>query len=1037
MKSFTPKFVFLLALAWMFSSTNILAEWPAYRADSTRTGFVDVDLGPDMKLLWSFNQAQPPQPAWPQPARRSYWQRLDSIMPRVTDDATFQPIIVQGKIYFGSSADDHLYCLEATSGRVLWTFCTNGPIRYAPFYADDRLFFGSDDGSVYCLNADKGHLLWSRRIFQEDRRVPGNGRIISSWPIRTGCVVKNGVVFATAGLFPQQGTVAFALSIDQGEEVWRQKMTDSPQGYLVASTEHLYIPTGRGNPIALDLKDGSFIKRFTGVGGTFSVVTDEALIAGRGNNGTLSVSDTQSTERIVEIRGTQLAVTPQYSVFYQSPFVTVLDRGRFFKTNRKIKDCEVKLNALRSELKTAPSSSREESLKLSILNVSKTLEDARLDLPDCVHFKKEIGECSVLMATSTYLVTGFKNGVNLYRLDTGMIEASYSCEGTPLGMALSEHSMIISNERGNIFCYGLSESLKPSVQSMAQPRPAVDWKSQGYALVLGIPTQDQLAQMLDRATWQLLVIDPDLEQIQKLRKRFMRMGSYGPRITAHCVASENLPFTDYLANVIYLSATARKLYSEEAVSRVLRPHGGELRSFGGDVLYRRGALPGEGSWTHLYGNPGNTSHSGDEWTRQEMSLQWFGGPGPQQMVDRHLRGSAPLYENGMLIVPGENVIVGVDPYNGTELWSRKLERSQRYSMPYDTGYMSLNTGRLAIAVNDACDVLDALSGNRLESFDIPGNPVGKHWGYTVIQKDRLIGSIQKETASRTTPGYQQIDSDYRNNQPLVTSEALFGMSINEPKDQWVYQGGVLLNASFTLSKDRVSFVESRSPSALADNGGRITLKDLMDGPVSLVTLSCETGRVLWRKPLPISILKSRNILYLQAYENRLIACGSHGNARNDTTYSVACFDHSSGSLNWESSHEKGKPGQMFHGEQVHHPVIMKDLLITEPVIYHLENGVPIASFQSNDPWVLDRPGHSCGTLSAGGDCLFFRATNPTVLDLSQNLASGESSIKLSPSRTGCWINIIPAGGLVMIPEASAGCVCHFSLQTSMAFLPRR
>jgi hypothetical protein len=152
---------------------------------------------------------------------------------------------------------------------------------------------------------------------------------------------------------------------------------------------------------------------------------------------------------------------------------------------------------------------------------------------------------------------------------------------------------------------------------------------------------------------------------------------------------------------------------------------------------------------------------------------------------------------------------------------------------------------------------------------------------------------------------------------------------------------------------------------------------------------------------------------------------------------VACFDHSSGSLHWEAFHEKGKPGQMFHGEQVHHPVIMKDLLITEPVIYHLETGVPVASFQSNDPWVLDRPGHSCGTLSAGGDCLFFRATNPTVLDLSENLASGESSIKLSPSRTGCWINIIPAGGLVMIPEASAGCVCHFSLQTSMAFLPRR
>jgi hypothetical protein len=60
---------------------------------------------------------------------------------------------------------------------------------------------------------------------------------------------------------------------------------------------------------------------------------------------------------------------------------------------------------------------------------------------------------------------------------------------------------------------------------------------------------------------------------------------------------------------------------------------------------------------------------------------------------------------------------------------------------------------------------------------------------------------------------------------------------------------------------------------------------------------------------------------------------------------VACFDHSTGSLNWEASHEKGKPGQMFHGEQVHHPVIMKDLLITEPVIYKLDTGEPL--FHSN------------------------------------------------------------------------------------------
>jgi hypothetical protein len=114
--------------------------------------------------------------------------------------------------------------------------------------------------------------------------------------------------------------------------------------------------------------------------------------------------------------------------------------------------------------------------------------------------------------------------------------------------------------------------------------------------------------------------------------------------------------------------------------------------------------------------------------------------------------------------------------------------------------------------------------------------------------DQLIGSIQKETASRTIPGYQQIDSDYRNDQPLVTSEALFGISINEPAEHWVYQGGVILNTSFTLSNDRISFIESQSPSALANRTLEESLKDLMDGPVSLVTLSSETGKCYGSSP---------------------------------------------------------------------------------------------------------------------------------------------------------------------------------------------
>ena len=39
-------------------------------------------------------------------------------------------------------------------------------------------------------------------------------------------------------------------------------------------------------------------------------------------------------------------------------------------------------------------------------------------------------------------------------------------------------------------------------------------------------------------------------------------------------------------------------------------------------------------------------------------------------------------------------------------------------------------------------------------------------------------------------------------------------------------------------------------------------------------------------------------------------------------------------------------------------------------------------------------------------------------------------------RLGCWINAIPTNGLVVMPEASAGCVCMFSIASTIVMEPR-
>ena len=67
-------------------------------------------------------------------------------------------------------------------------------------------------------------------------------------------------------------------------------------------------------------------------------------------------------------------------------------------------------------------------------------------------------------------------------------------------------------------------------------------------------------------------------------------------------------------------------------------------------------------------------------------------------------------------------------------------------------------------------------------------------------------------------------------------------------------------------------------------------------------------------------------------------------------------------------------------------------------------------------------------MTGTGDGLLFRADNPTLFRFSDG-----SFTRLAPTRPGCWLNILPVEGGVVIPEASASCVCGYPIQASMGF----
>jgi hypothetical protein len=79
------------------------------------------------------------------------------------------------------------------------------------------------------------------------------------------------------------------------------------------------------------------------------------------------------------------------------------------------------------------------------------------------------------------------------------------------------------------------------------------------------------------------------------------------------------------------------------------------------------------------------------------------------------------------------------------------------------------------------------------------------------------------------------------------------------------------------------------------------------------------------------------------------------------------------------------------------------------------------------PFTFERS-YGCGQLAGSKHMLLFRSATLGYLDLSR----GSGVENFGGIRPGCWINALPVGGLVLVPDASAGCQCSYQNRSWMA-----
>lgn len=1039
------------------------ADWPQYRADSGRAGHTPERLPDRLHLQWTYHAPHAPRPAWPD----VYWQRQ-------TYDLAYQPVIARGALYYGSSADCKVYALDAATGRERWSFFTDGPVRFAPAVWRDRLFVASDDGYLYCLAVRDGKLLWRKRGGLDDRKILGNGRMVSRWPARGGPVIHGNIVYFGAGIFPSQGFFLYALDPETGKTVWVNNTSGNTrgnhitggyafgnvtaQGYLAVSGDTLMVSTGRAVPAAYDLKTGAF-KYFRALelsytGGSWVMAVDKLvfnsdLILHRDTGYTLCNKVGNAKERIT-VRSRpkkaevmiEAAASPTRIFVATGKRIKAIDRSHPLDENSDIWDMTQSLYF----------KWRGPMAKKRAPHKAVATKDLWSVAVDCTG--------TVIVAGNT-VYTGGKGVVSGIRTDSRKTAWTHEVDGTAHGLAASGGRLYVSTDTGKIYCFGKDKTAKPAVIEKRPATPAsagsdglaqeIIRKSgvtEGYCLDFGCGGGELAYALAKRTNLHVIAVDDDPKQVEAARRALDSAGLYGTRVTVLQADLNNTNLPDYFANLIVSARSAK--HGESSIpskewQRVQRPCGGvaALGRPGSLKVRERGALEGAGSWTHQFGNSGNTACSDDTIIKGPLGVLWFSSVGPDKMPGEKSRNPAPLYVGGRVYYRGQHSLLRcVDAYNGRIIWEARAPSFRGYGCYQGSEVVGSNycvtPDSVYITDYSHCYRLDGKTGKKLETFDTPklGKTGKPRWGQTFVKDKLLVGTVESGVMEKgwPRPGLKQIPKCMwvagTNKVPEVTH--VFGMDRESGRLLWTYAAkSLIIQNSIAVRCSRVCFIDRPVVKHSDKQAGAAKAR--------LVALDTATGKVAWTHEENVF-----GSMLAISEKYGVVLMGSDVKERGTLWYDypqgLAVFKAADGKKLWEK--------EVLYKQR---PMIIDRTIVAEgfnldnadrrnamkrhyPSAWDLLTGEiktranPVTG--QEEPWIYGRS-TKCSYVTSCANMLLLRNAMMAYFDLIRD----EGQSNMGAFRPSCFINVLPVGGIVVAPNIFAGCQCNYLMRTALALQP--
>lgn len=1085
MRSFPLKSIVYTLLVIVTADIDLrAADWPTWRADAARSASTSSPLPKAMTLRWT-RQLEMPEAAWP------------TTQHKLQFDRSYEPIVAGKRVFIGSMVADYVAAFDTESGALLWRTCLGGPVRFAPLYWQERLYVVCDDGLLHCLNASDGSTHWVMQGSPDRRMVLGNFRLISAWPARGAPVLQarpdgGATLYYAAGIWPFMGIFIHAIDATTGKLIWRNGGSGStyviqqhnspafagvaPQGYLAITGERLMMPGGRTVPAGFNAQDGAmdyFEVSSRGYGkdaGGYEVSTMPDSFFNHGclyelkTGGpllNLNSSKIAAGNYVARIGDHFVAVSNQVLRLYPTTLTVAQERSVDRKGKEQFKEVKTLARPIFSS------------------EVGWPLERAWFQAGNNFYVSGTNGEiASVTLTGEQSLAPTWHDKV----------------VGKIFTMLPGDNKLFVVTEEGLLYCFGAAPQdgvIKHTLPQAHAHAPHSLPGEQGYAMLFGL-TEESLARIAALARdYHVVAFDPNLQLLDTLRQELLDRGLYGHRthllpyvpgsmqlppylaahiecagtllaspttaaeiidlswhslrpyggsIEFHCPKSVLAPTTHNWRNIFKketgnaaASCTIDALLWQALTTGVahLEPQGAKitLDSHTGTLRVQRpGALPGSGTWTHENGNAGNTVVSRDVLVKPPLGMLWFGGLSNDDILPRHGHGPMPQIVGGRLYIEGPDVLRAVDVYTGHLHWQRHFKGLGKF---YDntshqpganeigSNYVSMEDG-IYLVYQGRCLHLDLSTGATLGEFELPrlkqqNSPT---WGYIGVWQNYLVAGASPlliKDAGKDKPPTVTTNATYASSSKWIV---VFDRHSRQPlwqreAHQAFRHNAIALGSGKLFCVDRISEMNLqllKRRGIMPEHSGELLALDL------------PSGQELWRSGDNIR----GTWLGYDEPRDLLLEGGSPGRdrARDEINRHLALYKGSSGTLLWHVKPQfNGRP--MLHNKYIYGDT---------GAAYDLVDGAPIAALNhltgTTQPWRLSR-NHGCNTPIAGQHLLLFRSAAAGYYDLIADAGTGN----FGGFKSGCTSNIIPADGILNVPDYTRTCTCSYQNQCSLALAP--